>query len=75
MSKKTCEGNCDGLTIAVWKVTMDKAFRKNYRQKHMYFCDGCVVELLDGFWTGGGPNGSDVNKINKIKRNDNNGSD
>ena len=65
MGKQTCDGVCDGLTIAVWKVIMNKTFRREYSQKKMYFCAECIIDLLDGF--GAGPFESDINKIIRIK--------
>jgi len=67
-----CDGNCYSNekkrnNIAEWKVIMNKAFRKNYKEKKMYFCSECIIDLLDGNWSGGGPYGSDVKKIIKIK--------
>ena len=61
-----CDGNC-GTTIAEWKVIMNKPYRKNYKQKKMYFCFECILDLLGGTLSGGGPNASDVKKIIKIK--------
>lgn len=62
-----CDGNCNYGT-AIWKIIMNKSFRKNYRQRKMYLCSGCIIDLLDGVWSGGGPNGGNVKKIIKIKR-------
>jgi len=62
-----CDGDC-GNPISVWKVIMNKVYRKNYKQKKMYFCGECIQDLLGGTWSGGGPNGGDVDKIIKIKR-------
>ena len=60
-----CNGNC-GTTVAEWKVIMNKAFRKEYRQKKMYFCSECIIDLLDGSSTG--PFKSDIKKIIKLKK-------
>ncbi len=67
-----CDGNCysdikQNNNKAEWKVILNKAYRKNYKQKKMYFCSECIVDLLDGTWSGGGVSGSDVKKIIKIR--------
>ena len=72
MSKIECDGDCYSEekkrnNMAEWKVIMNKTFRKNYRQKKIYLCNDCIEDLLAGIWTGGGPYGSDVKKIIKIK--------
>jgi len=72
-----CDGNCyDSIkqnnNIAEWKVIMNKTYRKEYRQKKMYLCDECIIDLLDCVWSGGGPFGSDVKKIIRIKGMDEN---
>ena len=61
-----CDGDCG--KISKWKVIMNKAYRKNYKQKKMYFCSECIIDLLDGTWSGGGPNAYNIKKIIKIKK-------
>ncbi len=61
MSEIKCDGNCNGK-IALWKVIMNRWFRKEYSQKKMYFCDECIHDSLEG------PNSSNIKKIIKIKR-------
>lgn len=62
----TYDGNCENEQ-AEWKVIMNKAFRKNYKQRKMYLCGECLIVLLDGVRSGRGPFPSDVKKIIKIK--------
>ncbi len=68
IKNKSCHGNCEMYTIPNWKPIMNKAYRKNYNQRTMNLCTGCLIELLDGTWSGGGPFGSDVKRIVKKKR-------
>jgi hypothetical protein len=57
---------CSCNKKATWKGKPRGDLKRNYSSQKWYFCDECILDCIDGTWSGGGPFGSDFKAFKRL---------